>query len=30
MKLLADWIEENIVEILESQQKKAVEKNAAD
>jgi DNA-binding HxlR family transcriptional regulator len=30
MKLLADWIEENIVEILESQQKKAAEKNAAD
>jgi DNA-binding HxlR family transcriptional regulator len=30
MKLLADWIEENIVEILESQQKKADEKKSAD
>ena len=29
MKLLVDWIEENIVEILETQQQKAEEKKAA-
>lgn len=30
MKLLADWIEENIVEILESQQKKTADRSAND